>query len=109
MSSSASRALILSFATALVLLAACSDDEASKSSGSGDACASLCTGAGFSGGAATDFGKGLVECMCTGAGAGVQKSACESYCSTYKVPAAKALLSKTQVDNDKCVCDGTSP
>lgn len=73
--------------------------------GGGDKCATLCTGAGFSGGAATDFGGGVVECVCEGSGQGIAKAACEAYCAP--LPPEKAYLSENKAPNDKCVCDGT--
>lgn len=92
-----------------VLLACGSDDAASSSGGAtGDACNTLCTGAKFTGGKATDFGGGVIECVCTGTGGTVAKADCETYCGTnYKVAPAKSFVSKQVVDNDKCVCDGT--
>lgn len=72
----------------------------------GGKCTSLCTDAKFTSGTQTDFGGGLVECVC--AGAGVAKTACETYCVTFTVSADKALLSMDKIANDKCVCDGTT-
>ena len=116
-SSILSRRLVTgSFVVAVLLaLVACSSDSASSSSSSssgssgasGDACNTLCTGAKFASGKATDFGGGVIECQCEGTGTGVQKTNCETYCAPYKVPAAKALLSSEKTPNDKCVCDGT--
>jgi len=47
--------------------------------GSGDGYAQLCTGAGFDDGTATDFGSGLIECVCAGSGQGIAKAASEMY------------------------------
>ena len=76
--------------------------------GSGDGYAQLCTGAGFDDGTATDFGSGLIECVCAGSGQGIAKADCETYCADYDVTAEHALLSEQNSTNDKCVCDGTS-
>lgn len=71
------------------------------------ACASLCRDAGFDGGEEVDFGGGVVECTCAGAGAGLSQSGCADYCAPLGVNADAALLSTEVVANDKCVCDGT--
>jgi|GEM_PF-7082065 len=73
----------------------------------GDSCNGLCTGGGFASGKATDFGGGVIECQCGGSGAGITKSACETYCAAYKVPPAKSFVTTEKATNDKCVCDGT--
>lgn len=119
--------LVIASAVALSV-AACSSDETTSSSssgstgssgdgggggggdgggGGGDGCNGLCTGAKFASGKATDFGGGVVECVCEGTGGSVAKSACEAYCAPLGVPAAKAFLSENKTPNDKCVCDGT--
>jgi hypothetical protein len=76
--------------------------------GGGGKCTSLCTDAKFTSGTQTDFGGGLVECLCAGAGTGVAKAACETYCVAFKVSADNALLGMDNIANDKCACDGTT-
>jgi len=97
--------------TGLVLLAACSNNgnsSADGGSGGGGACTSLCTGAKFTSGTEQKFDNGkVVECMCAGAGTGIAKTACESYCAAFSVSAAKSFLSTETSKDDKCVCDGT--
>lgn len=109
---------------ALLLVPACSDDKDTTGTGTntssdagaeggdgggggggtgGGKCSQLCASGGFSGGKQTDFGGGLVECQCAGTGSGIQKTACETYCSAFNVSPANSLLSGT----DKCACDGT--
>ncbi len=76
--------------------------------GGGNGCGGLCKSAGFSDGTETDFKNGLVECQCSGTGGEVTKSACESYCATFKVSAEKSYLStEPGAKADKCACDGT--
>ncbi len=72
-----------------------------------DDCTLLCTGAGFDEGTSTDFGGGLVECLCAGDGDGIAEQDCDDYCGIFDVGADKALLSSEASDDDKCVCDGT--
>lgn len=109
-------ALVLAMLGALV---ACGDDKTPSTSsssgdggggggGGGNGCGGLCKGAGFTDGTETDFGKGLVECQCSGTGGDVTKTACESYCSKFGVSAAKSFLSaEPGAKADKCACDGT--
>ncbi len=107
-SSFARRISVLAIALSLALVTACGDDDdKSGGSGGGDGCSSLCTGAGLSGGTATTFGGDVTECVCTGTGKGIAKSACEAYCAPLNVPAAKSFLSTNANPDDKCVCDGT--
>jgi len=75
--------------------------------GGGDGCNGLCTASKFASGKATDFGGGVVECVCEGTGGTVAKTACEAYCAPLGVPAAKSFVSENKAPNDKCVCDGT--
>lgn len=75
--------------------------------GGGDGCNGLCTSSKFASGKATDFGGGVVECVCEGTGGNVAKAACEAYCAPLGVPAAKSFVSENKAPNDKCVCDGT--
>lgn len=92
------------------LLFACANDEpiGEQDEQGGGGCKGLCEVSGFSGGEETDFANGLVECQCTGTGGEVLKSSCENYCTTFRVPAEKALLSaEPGALADKCACDGT--
>lgn len=119
--------VVASFVT--VSLTACSSDDTTSSSssgggggdgggggggdggggggGGGDGCNGLCTASKFASGKATDFGGGVVECVCEGSGGSVAKPACEAYCAPLGVPAAKSFVSENKAPNDKCVCDGT--
>lgn len=99
----------------LLTLTACSGGPSDSGTGSAaeetdaaNACAGLCTDAGFSGGTETDYGGGLVECVCEGSGGAITQDACSAYCSGYDVDAAHSYLSENAAPNDKCVCDGTS-
>ena len=87
-------------------------DDAGKdaSSGGGNTCEDLCSGAGFSGGDEQQFDNGdLVECTCSGTGAGIEQDDCSSYCDQFGVGPDKSYLSTENADDDKCVCDGTTP
>ena len=119
--------VVASFVT--VSLTACSSDDTTSSSssgggggdgggggggdggggggGGGDGCNGLCTASKFASGKATDFGGGVVECVCEGSGGSVAKPACEAYCAPLGVPAGKSFVSENKAPNDKCVCDGT--
>ncbi|QQR91338.1 MAG: hypothetical protein IPJ88_06330 [Myxococcales bacterium] len=92
----------------LTLLACSNSNSESDNPDSASGCSGLCTTAGFDSGDEMDFGGGLVECYCSGAGTGIAKTACETYCATFDVSAEHALLSTDTVPDDKCVCDGTS-
>jgi hypothetical protein len=72
-------------------------------------CGALCVDSGFDAGTEQDFGNGLVECLCNGGSGAVSKSACETYCATFGVPADKSYLGMDVVADDKCACDGTTP
>lgn len=85
-----------------------STDASSSTGSAADGCGDLCTGAGYDGGEETDFGGGLVECVCAGDGDGLAKADCETYCATFDVAAEDALLSQQNEPDDKCVCDGTT-
>ena len=93
------------------LLIACGGSATDTAKGgdtaSADGCVGLCTGAGFTGGTETDYGGGLVECVCEGTGGAVTQDACTDYCSDFGVDAANSLLGEDVSPNDKCVCDGT--
>ena len=99
--------VVLSFLclAGLAGLLACSGrptaDEAS------DACAALCVGGGFSGGAAKAYGDGLDTCVCAGLGDGLTESACVDYCLTYEVDASGAQLTTDADDDDTCTCNAT--
>jgi len=104
-----------------LLFAACGDsaDSASgdggatggDSAGGGDGagCTSLCTGSGFASGSQMNFGGGVIECVCSGAGKAIAQADCGAYCADFDVAADKSYLSMQTVQGDKCVCDGTQP
>ncbi len=94
---------------------ACSDDNNNGGGGGGAACTTadctcdnLCKDANFTSGDETDFGGGLVECLCAGSGDGLKKSSCETYCDQFGVSEDDSLLGMDNTANDKCACDGTS-
>ena len=92
------------------LLVACggsASDSAKGADTATDGCVGLCTGAGFDGGTETDYGGGLVECVCEGSGGALTQDACADYCSAFGVDAANSLLGEDVSPNDKCACDGT--
>lgn len=97
--------------TLLLLLLACatSGSDTSDTAAAGDAstCAGLCTGAGFPGGEATDFGGGLVECVCDAGSGAIEQADCATYCDQFGVAAEDSILSTSATPDDKCVCDGT--
>lgn len=72
----------------------------------GGACDALCTGAGFDSGEEFDYSP-VIECLCSGAGAGLAQEDCTTYCAGFGIGAEDSLLSTEAVTNDKCVCDGT--
>jgi len=83
-------------------------DGGSSGTGSdGSGCTSLCKSAGFDSGDEMNFGGGVIECVCAGAGQGLAQTECASYCAGFKVDAKAAYLSQNTAPNDKCVCDGT--
>lgn len=79
------------------------DKDDDSAAGTGGACATLCTDAGWDGGLEEHFSGGIVECTCEGAGAALSQQACTDYCDPHGVPAEYAYLS----GDGKCVCDGT--
>jgi hypothetical protein len=72
-------------------------------------CGALCFDSGFDDGVEQDFGNGLIECLCNSGSGAVSKTACETYCATFGVPADKSYLGMDVVADDKCACDGTMP
>lgn len=70
------------------------------------ACATLCTDAGFDGGEEFDYSP-VIECLCSGNGAGLAQDDCSAYCDTFGIGPDRSFLSTEVVTNDKCVCDGT--
>ncbi len=71
-------------------------------------CVDLCVEANFDSGDEMDFGNGLVECLCAGAGEALEQSACTDYCSEFGVGPNESYLTMEVADViDKCVCDGT--
>lgn len=110
-------------------LAACGDDggaagatgtggaggASTSASGQGGAaappskCGALCFDSGFDDGVEQDFGNGLIECLCNGGSGAVSKTDCETYCSTFGVPADKSYLGMDVAADDKCACDGMMP
>lgn len=87
-------------------LAACGDKDGDSAADEGG-CAGLCTGAGYTGGTETDYGEGLIECVCDGSGDGIEQDDCSAYCADFSVDAEHSYLSTNAEPNDKCVCDGT--
>jgi hypothetical protein len=95
----------------LTLLVACggapADSAARDTAVASDGCTSLCSDAGFRDGTETDYGGGLVECVCEGTGAALTQDACTDYCAGFGVDAAHSYLGEDVSPNDKCACDGT--
>ncbi len=91
----------------LTLLAACGDKDGDTGASATGACATLCTGGGFAGGAEVDYGGGVVECTCEGSGTGISQDECTDYCADFGVAAEYAYLTSEVSTDDKCVCDGT--
>ncbi len=91
----------------LVSLLACGGEGDGSPTDAADGCAALCTDAGWSDGVETDFGGGVVECVCEGSGDELAQEDCAAYCDAFGVAAEHAYLSQASSPNDKCVCDGT--
>jgi hypothetical protein len=82
-------------------------DDSAAAAGGGEGCPGLCTGAGFSGGTETDYGGGVIECVCAGSGEGIAQDDCTAYCADFGVGADRSFVSGDVSPGDKCVCDGT--
>jgi hypothetical protein len=96
----------------LLTLAACgSGDSGGKGAAGEDAggagCGGLCAGAGFSDGEEVDYGGGVVECQCAGAGDGIAADDCASYCADFGVGPDRSFVTSEVGVEDKCVCDGS--
>lgn len=92
----------------LVLAAACSNGNTVDDDGGDTGCGSMCVDAGFSGGDETDFGGGVIECLCPGSGVGIQQEDCNAYCSNFDVAPQNSFVTDENSPADKCVCDGTA-
>ncbi len=94
----------------LGVLLACGDKEADDSAAGGvggEGCAGLCAGAGFPSGTETDYGGGVIECVCSGEGEGIAQDDCTAYCADFGVGADRSFVSGDVSPGDKCVCDGS--
>jgi hypothetical protein len=102
-------AVAAGLAAGMTMWVGCVAPEGEEGEGEQEGCAGLCTGAGFDDGEETDFGGGVVECVCEGSGDGIAEADCDAYCADFDVGPEDALRSENASPNDKCVCDGTSP